>query len=139
MVAEGILAGRFRPGEKLPSSRRLAEHLGVSRITVTLAYTELVADDYLTARGRSGYFVSDNAPQRPAFDRAAGGAAGQRRLGALSRRRYSRAADLVGQARGLAQLSPIRSSTGRPTARCSTIRTGGFARCGRWASAISRR
>ncbi|MCB1360841.1 MAG: PLP-dependent aminotransferase family protein [Rhodobacter sp.] len=63
MVAEGILAGRLRPGERMPSSRRLAEHLGVSRITVTLAYTDLVADDYLRAQGRSGYFVSENAPQ----------------------------------------------------------------------------
>src|SRR6056297_1881559 len=67
MVAEGILAGRFRRGEKLPSTRRLAQHLGVSRITVTLAYTELLANDYLTSRGRSGYFVSDNAPEPPGF------------------------------------------------------------------------
>ena len=67
MVAQGILAGRFRPGERLPSSRKMALHLGVSRITVTLAYTELVADDYLTSRGRSGYFVSENAPELPAF------------------------------------------------------------------------
>ncbi len=67
IVAQGILAGRFRPGERLPSSRKLADHLGVSRITVTLAYTELVADDYLTAKGRSGYFVSQNAPEPPAF------------------------------------------------------------------------
>ncbi len=67
MVAQGILAGRFRPGERLPSSRRMARHLGVSRITVTLAYTELVADDYLTSRGRSGYYVSENAPEPPAF------------------------------------------------------------------------
>lgn len=67
LVAEGILAGRFRPGEKLPSSRKLAQHLGVSRITVTLAFTELLADDYIVARGRSGYFVSDNAPEPPRF------------------------------------------------------------------------
>ena len=67
MVAQGILAGRFRAGERLPSSRKMAAHLGVSRITVTLAYTELVADDYLRSRGRSGYFVSDNAPEPPAF------------------------------------------------------------------------
>ncbi|WP_373635661.1 PLP-dependent aminotransferase family protein [Yoonia sp. SS1-5] len=67
MVAQGILQGRFRRGERLPSSRQMAQHLGVSRITVTLAYTELVADDYLTSRGRSGYFVSDNAPEPPAF------------------------------------------------------------------------
>jgi GntR family transcriptional regulator/MocR family aminotransferase len=67
MVSEGILRGRFRPGEKLPSSRRLAQHLGVSRITVTLAYTELVSGDYLSARGRSGYYVSDTAPTQPDF------------------------------------------------------------------------
>ena len=67
MVAEGILAGRLRRGERMPSSRRLAAHLGVSRITVTLAYADLVADDYLEPRGRSGYFVSANAPQPQDF------------------------------------------------------------------------
>ena len=65
LVAEGILSGRFRAGEKLPSSRKLAAHLGVSRITVTLAYNELMADDYLSSAGRSGYFVSENAPEPP--------------------------------------------------------------------------
>jgi len=30
MVTQGILAGRFRPGSRMPSSRGLAEHLGVS-------------------------------------------------------------------------------------------------------------
>lgn len=63
MVAEGILSGRLHRGEKLPSTRKLAAHLGISRITVTLAYTELLANDYLTARGRSGYFVSPTAPE----------------------------------------------------------------------------
>lgn len=67
MIAEGILSGRFHKGEKLPSTRKLAAHLGVSRITVTLAYTELLANDYLTSRGRSGYFVSENAPEPPQF------------------------------------------------------------------------
>jgi len=68
MIAEGILSGRYSKGEKLPSSRKLATHLGISRITVTLAYTELLANDYLTSRGRSGYFVSDNAPEPPQFE-----------------------------------------------------------------------
>lgn len=67
MIAQGILSGRFYRGEKLPSSRKLAAHLGVSRITVTLAYTELLANDYITARGRSGYYVSDTAPVPPAY------------------------------------------------------------------------
>jgi len=67
MIAEGILSGRFHIAEKMPSSRKLAAHLGVARITVTLAYTELVANDYLHARGRSGYFVSENAPVPPVY------------------------------------------------------------------------
>ena len=67
MIAEGILSGRFQKGEKLPSTRKLAVHLGVSRITVTIAYTELLANDYLISKGRSGYYVSPNAPSPPAF------------------------------------------------------------------------
>ena len=67
-VVAGILGGRFEPGEKMPSSRALASHLGLSRITVTIAYTDLVADDWLTSRGRSGYFVSETAPTLPAFE-----------------------------------------------------------------------
>lgn len=62
MVTEGILSGRFLPGDRMPSTRALAAHLGVSRITVTLAYADLVASDYLLARGRSGTFVSAGAP-----------------------------------------------------------------------------
>lgn len=61
-VIEGILSGRFQRGARLPSSRKLANHLAISRITVTLAYTELVASDYVAARGRSGYFISSSAP-----------------------------------------------------------------------------
>lgn len=68
MMVEGILSGRFRPGERMPSSRALARHLGVSRITVTIAYTDLVADDYLVAQGRSGYYVSEGAPAAPSFE-----------------------------------------------------------------------
>jgi GntR family transcriptional regulator/MocR family aminotransferase len=67
MIAQGILSGRFQRGEKLPSTRKLAVHLSVSRITVTIAYTELLANDYLTSRGRSGYFISENAPSPPVF------------------------------------------------------------------------
>lgn len=67
MVAEAILSGRIGHTDKLPSTRKLAVHLGVSRITITLAYTELQANDFLVSRGRSGFFVSQNAPEPPAF------------------------------------------------------------------------
>ena len=62
IVTSAILSRHLRPGERLPSSRKLAKHLNISRITVTLSYHELVADGYLSTRARSGYFVSENAP-----------------------------------------------------------------------------
>lgn len=62
IVTSAILSRRLLPGERLPSSRKLAEHLKISRITVTLSYHELVADGYLSTRSRSGYFVSETAP-----------------------------------------------------------------------------
>ncbi|KIT16031.1 PLP-dependent aminotransferase family protein [Jannaschia aquimarina] len=70
-VTRGVLAGRMRPGDRMPSSRALARHLGLSRITVTLAYADLVANDYLVSRGRSGTFVSPNAPTPAPVPRAA--------------------------------------------------------------------
>lgn len=58
-IVLAVHEGRLRPGERMPSSRALAAHLEVGRITVTQAYGELVATDYLLARGRSGFFISD--------------------------------------------------------------------------------
>lgn len=95
MVADGIRAGRFRAGEKLPSSRGLADHLGVSRITVTLAYTELLAGDYLTSRGRSGYFVSANAPRPPVFEAAPARRREAVNWDRLTGLRFSKAPDLA--------------------------------------------
>ncbi|HET7921457.1 MAG TPA: PLP-dependent aminotransferase family protein [Gammaproteobacteria bacterium] len=55
-IAEGlrqaIQAGRLKPGEKLPSSRALAERLGVHRHTVIAAMDELVAEGWLEAGER---------------------------------------------------------------------------------------
>jgi GntR family transcriptional regulator/MocR family aminotransferase len=57
-LVDGILSGSLPPGHKLPSSRALAQQLGVSRNTVVLAYQQLVAENYLESRARSGIFVS---------------------------------------------------------------------------------
>ena len=62
LLVDTILTRKLLAGTRLPSSRKLAEHLGVSRITVTLAYQELVAQGYLNSAGRSGYFVAESAP-----------------------------------------------------------------------------
>ncbi len=60
-----ILAGRLKPGEKLPSKRALAEHLEVSKVTVEGAYAQLVAEGYLRAAEKRGYFVEQTEHLRP--------------------------------------------------------------------------
>ncbi|KAA9133226.1 PLP-dependent aminotransferase family protein [Marinihelvus fidelis] len=60
-LVEGILGGSFPPGSRLPSSRGLADQLGVSRNTVALAYDRLAADGLIESRARSGVFVSTHA------------------------------------------------------------------------------
>ncbi len=60
MVA-AILDGQLAGNELVPSSRKLAKSLSVSRNTVVLAYQALLEDGYLDARERSGYFVSERA------------------------------------------------------------------------------
>jgi len=63
-IIASVTAGRFRAGEKLPSTRALAGHLGVARVTVAQAFAELVSTDYLTSRDRSGHFISDSIERR---------------------------------------------------------------------------
>ncbi len=58
-VINSILSKQAFPGTAMPSSRKLAEHLGVARMTVTLAYQELVAQGFLEPQDRSGYLVAD--------------------------------------------------------------------------------
>ena len=57
-IREDILAGRIRPGERLPSKRALARHLQVAVVTVEHAYAQLVAEGYLLAREKRGYFAA---------------------------------------------------------------------------------
>ena len=58
-----LLSGEIRAGEKLPSKRALAEHLGVSKLTVETAYSMLLAEGYISSRERSGYYAERIAPQ----------------------------------------------------------------------------
>lgn len=59
-LVDAILKGAFPRGSRLPSSRKLAEQLGVSRNTVILAYEQLIEEDYLESRQRSGIFVNEH-------------------------------------------------------------------------------
>lgn len=63
-LIQGIFSGSIPPGHKMPSSRRMAEQLGVARNTVVLAYQQLVDDGFLVTRERSGFYVSDTIPQQ---------------------------------------------------------------------------
>lgn len=58
-IIDAVLAGNFRPEDRLPSSRQLSKELGIARNTVTLTYQQLVADGYLVGRERSGVFISE--------------------------------------------------------------------------------
>ncbi len=57
-IVSQIRAGRLTAGEKLPSRRRLSQHLGVSLTTVERAYAMLAAEGYVESRPRSGLWVA---------------------------------------------------------------------------------
>jgi GntR family transcriptional regulator / MocR family aminotransferase len=57
-LRQAILSGTFRAADRLPSTRELANELGISRTVVLLAYDQLVAEGFATGRGGSGTYVS---------------------------------------------------------------------------------
>jgi GntR family transcriptional regulator/MocR family aminotransferase len=59
---QGILTGRFRRAERVPSTRELATALSVSRSTVTQAYDQLIAEGYLETSQGSGTYVCRQLP-----------------------------------------------------------------------------
>jgi GntR family transcriptional regulator/MocR family aminotransferase len=60
-----IQDGRLAAGTRLPSSRRLADDLQVSRGVVTDAYDQLVAEGYLEVAPRQAPVVAGVATERP--------------------------------------------------------------------------
>ncbi len=62
-IREELESGSFPPNtSRLPSSRSVAANLGVSRSTVNLAFSKLLAEGYLRSRERSGIFVAERLP-----------------------------------------------------------------------------
>ena len=61
-LRDSILSGELEPDTRLPAGRRLAQELGVSRITVENAYAELQADGLVITRPGSGYYVNQILP-----------------------------------------------------------------------------
>jgi len=58
-LRQAILSAAFPAGGRLPSTRDLAEQLGISRTVVVLAYDQLLAEGFVVGRGGSGTYVSE--------------------------------------------------------------------------------
>ncbi|MFJ7732640.1 PLP-dependent aminotransferase family protein [Lysinibacillus sp. NPDC097231] len=54
-----IEQGNLKTNDSLPSIRRLADTLHVSRNTTLTAYEQLIAEGYIRGEGRKGYFVNE--------------------------------------------------------------------------------
>ena len=57
-VRLGIVSGRLKEGDPLPSVRALAEELAVNPNTVAKAYAELIRDSVVESRMGKGVFVA---------------------------------------------------------------------------------
>lgn len=57
-----ILTGRLRPGQRLPSTRALADELKISRLPVLNAFEQLLHEGYIEGRVGSGTFVKPSIP-----------------------------------------------------------------------------
>ncbi len=62
-IRTAIWQGRLRPGERLPSTRRLARDLGVARNTAINAYNQLIIEGYLATATGSGTRVAQDLPE----------------------------------------------------------------------------
>src|SRR5438046_181935 len=63
-IRDELRSGSFSDGaSRLPSSRALAVALGISRLTVNLAFSKLHAEGYLRSKAKSGTFVAYPMPE----------------------------------------------------------------------------
>ena len=60
-IANGVL----KPGDRVPSARALAKELGLARGTIEAAYSLLVAEGYIQARGQAGTVVTPDLKPLP--------------------------------------------------------------------------
>lgn len=79
-----ILDGRLVSGLRLPSSRALAEQLGVRRNAVVAAYELLLSDELAEARRGAGTFVAALPPMVPHRTEPAPGTVGPPRRGVFA-------------------------------------------------------
>lgn len=63
-LTESIRRGDYKPGDRIPAERDIAELYGVSYMTARRAVTEMVEVDLLRRRPREGTFVPPRSPKR---------------------------------------------------------------------------
>lgn len=59
-IKNDIIKNNLKENERLPSKRKLANHLGIALITVENAYEQLIAEGYIYAIEKKGYFVNES-------------------------------------------------------------------------------
>lgn len=63
-IRQQILDGRLKAEAAVPSSRHLAQQLGISRNSVTFAYERLITEGYLVTRPMVGTYVTSAMPEQ---------------------------------------------------------------------------
>ena len=66
---ELIMDHRLPEGSRMPSLRKCAQELKLSRTTIESAYLQLAADGYIIAKAQSGYYVTGIASADPTPDK----------------------------------------------------------------------
>jgi len=61
LVCENVLSGRWKPGDRIPSIRELAESIEVNPNTVVRTYAYLQDQGIVQNQRGIGYFLSDRA------------------------------------------------------------------------------
>lgn len=56
-IKEDITTGRIAAGSRLPSKRTFSEHLGISKVTIEAAYSQLIAEGYIYSLEKKGYYA----------------------------------------------------------------------------------
>lgn len=93
---KAILDGSLRASQRVPSTRVLARELGISRMPVLNAYSQLLAEGYFESRVGSGTVISRSLPERMGKTQPAAAAKGLNR----ERRRVSKRCLILSTAGG---------------------------------------
>lgn len=64
-IQTSINKGELKPDEKLPSKRKLSQHLKISVITIENAYEQLMTEGYIYSKPQKGFYVTDISSTSP--------------------------------------------------------------------------